>query len=802
MATRPNSNNFIISLISILIIIGISTLPITNTVASQNNELELGLQLTIIDKKVDNEITERILNKYLEDKLELLNDTDELEVIIQFKDSIETSDLEILDKLGIELKHQYYVLPAVYAKGTKSAILSLKHNSRIFWVEYNEPIDWCMEQSLSTINATRAWNAMVIDEFGNTLAPIDGTGVTVVVLDTGIDAGHPDLDYQEKTIVNLKSDFGVGPWVDMENSDTSYGHGTHCAGTVAGNGEASAGARRGVAPNANMIGLSIGDVIVNLANAVGGYEWIYNNAHRYPNVRVISNSWGTSGGEYDPNDAVSKLIEQCAFDKNIVSVFAAGNAGRGQHEGDVITTNPYANVPVSIGIAAFERDGSGMADFTSRGHRDKIATWPDIGAPGVNICSTAARRTYIDIMVRAMDPGNADPYYFPISGTSMATPHVSGAVALLFQACPSLKVTDHHDDTNGNDTAWFDNNKTVVHEAELILEASASYLERQGDNGVPGNFSIGWTGSKHDFAQGYGLINVEKAVAIALTLNELRTRDFNGDGTADYPDATVYDAINEYEKIMVTQPGAANTDTLITQWNGEWTRFTNQTSSTSISTDQSHFIYIPEVAEKLILDLEYERISTSQGLKGAVIRVVIDYTDDGVPDWPDSITYYEDHSELDLTSGGFNQNRGKTWNFNIEGVGFNIPGLTLGNPIGQNFYEVTVEYSANVKLILNVVEEDAILEFEKYSSKFGQLRFGPPTDDYNNGKIEMQLIYFDLTKLEPLEPPEVPPEPFISADWLWWLLMLAVLALILIAIVNYYKKHKKLPFKLNFKRTG
>ncbi len=801
MSSSSNSYKFKIQLISILIIIGLSTLPISNSLASLNNDLEVGSAIKTIENNINVEINERTINKYLEGKLEQLDDNDEIEVIIQFKSSIQRSDLELLNRLRFGIKHQYSVIPAVYAVGTKAAITSLSENNRIFWIEYNEPIDWLMDMSLSTVNATRTWNSVVIDEFGNTLSPIDGAGVTVVVLDTGIDAGHPDLDYQEKTIVNLKSDFGVGPWVDMENSDTSYGHGTHCAGTVAGNGEASAGARRGVAPGANMIGLSIGDVVVNLANAVGGYEWIYNNAHRYPNVRVISNSWGTSGGEYDPNDAVSKLIEECAFDKNIVSVFAAGNAGRGQHEGNEITTNPYANVPISIGVAAFERDGSGMADFSSRGHRDKSQTWPDIGAPGVNIWSTAARRTYISIMVRATNTDNIDPYYFPISGTSMATPHVSGAVALLFQACPSLKVTDHHDDYSGNDTAWFESNQTVVHEAELILEASASYLESQGDNGVPSNSSIGWSGGENDFAQGYGLIDVEKAVAIALTLNELRTRDFNGDGTADYPDSTVYEAIAQYDDIMVQKPAAEKTNTLITDWKGEWTRFTNQTSGTSTSTDQSHFIYIPEDAEKLILDLKYERISTSEGLKGAVVRVVIDYDGDGNPDWPDSITYYEEHSELDLTSGGFSQNRGKTWNFNIEGIGFNIPGQIFGNPIGSNFYEVTVEYNANVLLVIDIGDDDVILEFEEHSSKFGQLRFGPPTDDYDSGKIEMPMRYFDLSKVGTEEKPEGPSKPFISMDWLWWILLLFIL-LILIAIVNYYKKHKKLPFKLNMKRTG
>ena len=101
--------------------------------------------------------------------------------------------------------------------------------------------------SLSVVNATKAWDSQVL-RFNRSLDNIDGTGVTVCVVDTGIDASHPDMDYGTKTIRNLKSDSGTGPWYEIENGDTSSGHGTHVAGTVAGNGDASAGQRAGVAP--------------------------------------------------------------------------------------------------------------------------------------------------------------------------------------------------------------------------------------------------------------------------------------------------------------------------------------------------------------------------------------------------------------------------------------------------------------------------------------------------------------------------------------------------------------------------
>ena len=100
------------------------------------------------------------------------------------------------------------------------------------------------EGTTTVINATKVWNSDVLNAYGAHLGRIDGSGVTAVVLDSGIDAGHPDLDYKTKTIMNLKSDNGNPPWIEVENSDTSSGHGTHCAGTVAGNGDASGGARK------------------------------------------------------------------------------------------------------------------------------------------------------------------------------------------------------------------------------------------------------------------------------------------------------------------------------------------------------------------------------------------------------------------------------------------------------------------------------------------------------------------------------------------------------------------------------
>ena len=202
------------------------------------------------------------IGQYLESRL--LNSTldDRIEIIVQFQDPPTELDFRYIEQLDFQVITRYHALPALHLNGTAGAINILAKYPNVRYIEYNSRMAPDMEKSTSVINASKTWSREITG-FNKKYPNIDGNGITVVVVDTGIDAGHPDLDYGEKTVRNfyLSTDSG-NEWIEQENTDLYYGHGSHVAGTVAGNGDASAGGRRGVAPGANLIGVTLYDPTV------------------------------------------------------------------------------------------------------------------------------------------------------------------------------------------------------------------------------------------------------------------------------------------------------------------------------------------------------------------------------------------------------------------------------------------------------------------------------------------------------------------------------------------------------------
>ena len=341
------------------------------------------------------------------------NDT--LRVVATFEtplDSVRAATLLTIVTKGEVLQR----LPMALLLATPAQVSALQTLPGLRSLYLDRELEYFLNQSVPLIGAPRAWT-----ELG-----FDGTGVRAAVIDTGIDATHPDVPYGSKVIQNIKiigeDDTAPGVHViveDQQNTDLTSGHGTHVSATVAGLGRATSDGHIGVAPGAQLIGVGTGDVIF-IFTALSGFDWVMQHQQEYQ-IRIISNSWGT-GGPFDPEDPVN-VASKAAVDAGMVVLFAAGNSGPGSN-----TLNPYSVAPWVIGVAAGNKDGQTLADFSSRGIYGDSLYQPTITAPGVDIVSAAATTHAVD-----------GTYYVSNSGTSMATPHVAGVAALMLQANPTLQ---------------------------------------------------------------------------------------------------------------------------------------------------------------------------------------------------------------------------------------------------------------------------------------------------------------------------------------------------------------------------
>jgi subtilisin family serine protease len=250
-----------------------------------------------------------------------------------------------------------------------------------------------LAESVSQIGAPQAWDA-----------GYDGTGVTVAVLDTGVDQAHPDLAEQ---VSETRS------FVPGEDMTDVVGHGTHVASTVAGTGAASGGRERGVAPGAD---LAIGKVLDNggfgaASGVIEGMEWGASVAD------VVSMSLG-SVEPSDGTDPMALAVDSLSDSTDAVFVVAAGNYGRVGGIGSPGAAQSALTVGAVDGAderAYFQDMGPRLGDAVVK---------PEIVAPGVDVL--AARSS--------ASPGEGS--YIEMSGTSMATPHVAGAAAIIAQEHP------------------------------------------------------------------------------------------------------------------------------------------------------------------------------------------------------------------------------------------------------------------------------------------------------------------------------------------------------------------------------
>lgn len=263
-----------------------------------------------------------------------------------------------------------------------------------------------LDRSVAQIGTPAAWQA------GYT-----GKGVKIAVLDTGVDGNHADLKGKIAAAKNFSS---------SRDLKDRVGHGTHVASIAAGSGARSGGKFKGVAPDAKLLaGKVLGDDgFGDDSGILAGMEWAVAQGADIVNLSL--------GGMDTPEvDALEAAVNRLSAKSGVLFAIAAGNEGDGA---GTIGSPGSADAALTVGAVDVKDK---LAGFSSRGPRvGDGAVKPDVTAPGVDITAASAPGSEI-----ALEVGEKPAGYTTISGTSMATPHVAGAAALLKQQHPDWKNT-------------------------------------------------------------------------------------------------------------------------------------------------------------------------------------------------------------------------------------------------------------------------------------------------------------------------------------------------------------------------
>jgi len=258
-----------------------------------------------------------------------------------------------------------------------------------------------LDHSVAQIGAPSAW-----------ALGYEGDGVTVAVLDTGVDDTHPDLS---DTVV-VSENFTEVPNVD------SVGHGTHVASIIAGSGAASGGLYRGVAPAVQLLsGKVCEDLGCAESSMIAGMQW----AAAEEGAQVVNMSIG--GTDTPGMDPLEEAVDTLTAQYGTLFVISAGN------DYTFFPVSSPGSAAAALTVGAVDREDR-VAPFSSRGMTVDGALKPDIAAPGVDIVAARADGTELGALV--------GEDYVTLSGTSMAAPHAAGAAALLLQQHPTWRGSD------------------------------------------------------------------------------------------------------------------------------------------------------------------------------------------------------------------------------------------------------------------------------------------------------------------------------------------------------------------------
>jgi serine protease AprX len=374
-------------------------------------------------------------------------------VIVQFRGA---TDVRAITGQGGRAGKKLTLLKAHVAEVSNARLAALANDPRVARVFIDRPAFATLERTSAVVGATLAR-----EELGLT-----GAGVGVAVIDSGVSSWHDDL-YMEHAkglpygnyvprVVHFR-DF-ANPWQSDggtlfygEYAYDDYGHGTHVAGIIAGNGYDSKGGRAGVAPQANVIGLKVldGTGAGYVSDVIAALDYAVSVKDQY-NIRIINLSVGAGVYESYNTDPLAQAARR-AVDAGIVVIAASGNLGRnsnGESQYGGITSPGNAPWVLTVGATSHRgttsRTDDAIAPFSSRGPAWlDFSAKPDLVAPGVGIESLSEPYTtlaykYSSYLLSGADPTLWYQPYMSLSGTSMAAPVVAGTVALMLEANPDL----------------------------------------------------------------------------------------------------------------------------------------------------------------------------------------------------------------------------------------------------------------------------------------------------------------------------------------------------------------------------
>jgi len=330
-----------------------------------------------------------------------------LSIIVRFRPAaVARGEITALSR--IPPAQEYALLSARAMQATSEMIAELSHDPTVDLIWPDLPVHTWLDDAVPLVGAPRVWDA-----------GFTGRGVKVAILDTGLDAAHPDFTGRVAAYRDFVDPRATGGPIDPN------GHGTHVAGIAAGSGVAGGGRWRGVAPEAEIIVARVLDAGGNgrTSTVMAGLEWAVQQGAQVVNISL--------GGPPFPSDGTDALSTLCnaAVDRGVVVCVAAGNMGPGGH-----TIGSPSAAERAITVGACEGDPTApverVAAFSSRGPTADGRAKPDLLMPGAGIVAPRSAGTSLGEPV--------GDHYARLSGTSQATPMATGAAALLLEANPRL----------------------------------------------------------------------------------------------------------------------------------------------------------------------------------------------------------------------------------------------------------------------------------------------------------------------------------------------------------------------------